>query len=66
MSDLMLCYTFLFGPVPGYSFFARLGRASTKLVSLAVYAAMVYGMIRLFNLRINSKKYSIESEIGEW
>ncbi|XP_022089233.1 lipase maturation factor 2-like [Acanthaster planci] len=46
------------------SFIARVGRALTKLVSFAVYAFMVYGMIRLFNLRVNSDKYSIEAEVA--
>ena len=61
----LISFIFVF-VLEGDSFVASLSRFLTKLISFAVYASIIYGMIKLFNLRINSKKYSIESKVGTY
>ncbi|XP_033645655.1 lipase maturation factor 2-like [Asterias rubens] len=46
------------------SLLASFSRLLTKLISFGVYAGIIYAMIKLFTLRIDFEKYSIESKIA--
>ncbi len=48
----------------GDSLLASFSRLLTKLISFGVYAGIVYAMIKMFTLRIDFEKHSIESKVA--